>query len=342
MFKRIKKIGCILTLLVPLLVNANEEVDAICELNKAKAALSASILSSPFIYGSNNENSTAVLALGYSLSGRNKASLVKEIAEVKCTSAASTNSLEEQQKWILITVYKAGARAEVVTLIEARELAKKHLEFIDKQLAEKIATINEYNSSRQILISIENKISSLKAVLAEPSLPLNKINFKEVLDNAKISEGKIAELMAKQEAQNAWDITLAAGTQKDLADTTSKIAPFLGISFKWSFSNVGINESISTIRSKTENLYILNQSGHAKVLERLLEKINEMLNIERERETLLLDIIEDNKRIIKNFSNLESVVAITTRKTMEVQNLVYIAELSGIRARIDKYSGIKN
>lgn len=337
-----KKIAAVLSILISTNVFATEEASAVCELYKAKAELSSSILSSPFIYGTNNESNTATLALGYSLSGRSKAQLEKEIALAKCESTANTVELDEYQKWALVSVQKVGAKAEVVQLLKARELAKEQLGLVEKQILSQAATLNDYNNSRQILLSIENKILALKAVLAEPSLPVNPLDVSNLIAKARSSEGQVAELLAKQEANSAWDVTLAAGAQKDLVQNTSSVEPFIGINFKWSFGNYGAKDSIDNIRKRTEAVFSAKQSGYEKTANRLLEKIDQLLLVEQDREQLLNTAILDSQRLKDNFNGINTAAAVVMNKTLDVQLAVYTAELSGVTARIARYRGLKN
>ena len=46
---------------------ADESTNAICDLYKAKAELSSSILGAPYIYGNTNEANTASMGIAYSL-----------------------------------------------------------------------------------------------------------------------------------------------------------------------------------------------------------------------------------------------------------------------------------
>lgn len=323
-------------------VFAKEEAQALCDLYNAKAELTSSLISSPYVYGSNNENNTTTIALGYSLAGRSKGILAKEIAEAKCLSATSISELDNIQRWVLVSIHKFGAKAELVSLLKARDLAKEYIVLVEKQLKAQVSTLNDYNSANQILLAIENRINVLKTTLAEPSLPIDTSNIKELLVRARESEGKIAELSAKQESLNAWDVVIATGAQKNLLESDSNISPFIGLSFKWSFGNYGVKESISDIKKKTEIAFSASQSGYVKTADRLFAKVNELLIAEQEREILILSVIADLDRLINTFKDINTALAISTRASFDLQKLIHISELSGIRARIDKYSGIKN
>lgn len=317
-----------------LVVSLNTLANPICELHKARAELSATVLGSPYAYGSNNENGTATVALGYSLAGRNKAQLAKELADAKCSSLESTTLLDEQQKWTLIAIHKAGAKTEVVLLLKARELAKSHVELVERQLKAQVATLNDYNSARQILTAIDSRILSLKMILAEASVPINTNSTKELLDRAKAQEGAVAELMAKQEAADAWDVILGAGAQKNMLDSGSEVKPFVGLTFKWSFGSTG--DKVANIRNKSEAAFASDPRGYAKTADLLMTKLQETLVVERERETLLIDIVEDTNRILETFKGIDTALAQSTKLALEIQSSIYSAELAGVRARIKK------
>lgn len=320
----------------------SEESEALCNLHKAKAELSANLLNSPYAYGSSNESNVATVALGYSLAGRNKGIIAKEIAQAKCDTATYLTALDEQHRWLLLSITKGGAKAEIPLLYKARDLAKENLVQIERQLASNTSTITEYNSARQVLLGIEAKINSIKAILAEPTLPVNPADTPDLLNKARVSEGLVAELTAKQEVANSWDISLAAGAQKDLKDSNSSIGPFVGIGFRWSFGNYGATESISNIRNRTEAVFNLSQSGYAKTSERLMSKVAELLLVEQDREKLLTDVIQDSSRIISSLEGLNTDVALVTKRSLTIQQLVFTSELNGVQYRLNKYSGIKN
>jgi hypothetical protein len=330
----------LLALFISFNAYAAEEPDALCELYKAKSELTSALAASPYIYGSSNENSTATIALGYSLAGLSKGGLAKDIANAKCESVINTYSLDEQQRWALVSVHKAAAKSEIVLLLKAKELSLENVAHIERQLKAQTATLAEYTSAKQVSIAIDNKITQLKAILAEPSQPIDLTNVKSLLDKARVSEGKVAELIAKQESIEGWDVILGAGAQKDLNNTNSEVKPFVGLTFKWSFGNYGVNDSIANIRNKTEKVFNSSQVGYAKSAERLLYKVEELLVVEKSREELLLNAVEDTNRILLSFKNIDTSLAISTRKALEVQSLVYGAELAGVRSRISKYSDI--
>lgn len=316
--------------------------EAICDLYKAKAELSSSLLASPYVYGSSNENSTATVALGYSLAGRTKGQLAKDLAEAKCISIMSTSELDEQQRWVIVAIHKAGAKSEIVQLLRARDLSKQHLELVEAQLKAQVSTVAEYNSAKQVSSAIDNKILVLRTMLAEPSAPVNADNIRETLSKAKSAEGTVAELMARQEIASSWDVILAAGAQKDLQDSSSGVGPFAGITFRWSFGNYGAKESLADIKKKTELAFDSSQTGYTKSADRLFAKISDMITIEKDRELVLLDSITDTTRILGTFKDLNTALALITRTNLEIQLAIYTAELNGVRTRIERYSGIKN
>jgi hypothetical protein len=319
-----------------------EEVDSLCDLHKAKAELTSSLLSSPYIYGSNNENSTATVAIGYSLAGRVKGNLTKEIAAAKCESLAVTTLLDEQQRWTMVSIGKSGAKAELIALLSIRDKAREVLELSEQQLKSQTVTINEYTAAKQILLGIDSRIFLLRTILAEPSQPVDIGNINILLGKARSSEGLVAELTAKVEAENSWDVVLAAGAQKDLAVSGSSTSPFVGLNFRWSFSGMSTKDSIAKIKDKTEIAFSSAQGGYVKTADRLIGKIEELLLADKSREQVLQDNISDTDRILVSFKNVNSALANNTKRALEIQNGVYRAELLGVKARIEKYSGIKN
>ena len=330
----------IILLLISFQAKAVSDVDTACELFKAKADITSSLLNMPFVYGSSNENSTATLALGYSLSGYNRSGLVKEIAAAKCASLATTSTLEDQQKWILLNVYKIGARDEIKGLVAAKAKAIENLALMEEQLKTQNVTLNEYNAAKQVLLSIEEKINGTRLVLAEPVEPVDFSNIKILLAKAKESEGRVAELTAKEEAANAWDVSLGVGTQKDLSNVDSSVKPFVGVNFRWSFGAIGMDAKVAKVKEKTEQLFVENRAGYVQNSSRLLTKIVEVSKLESDREKILDQAIKDTKKLMMTFKDIDTALANSTKRALNIQAMIIIAELDGIRARLAKYEEI--
>lgn len=315
-----------------------EESVAMCDLFKAKAELASSILSSPYVYGASNESNTASLGIAYSLSGRSKGNITKEIAETKCSLLANTSLLDEQQKWAIISIQKAGAKSELSELIKHRASILETLNFTKEQLDAKAVTLNEYNNIRQIQLAVEYKIIGLRTILAEPSQPVDISSIKTLLDKARSLDGKVAELEAKLNADNAWDVTFSAGAQKELAgNDNSGVSPFLGLAFKWSFGAYGIGDNISKIRNKAESAFSSNPNGYVVVSKLLFSKVEELLKVENIKETTLVNSITELEKIVTPLKGIDSMLAISSRKILEIQILIQKAELIGVQSRISKY-----
>jgi len=313
---------------------AQPKSNALCELYKAKADFSAKLLSSPYIYADSNQNNTATIALGYSFSGLSKANIEKEMALAKCSSTELLTKLEEYQQWTIISVQKAGAKSEIPGLQKAILEAKKHVESIEKQLLANTATISEYNNTKQVLTLLENKFLILKVLLAEPTMPIDISDVKSTLLRAKTAEGELAELIAKREAASAWDITLGIGAQKDLVDSKSTPEGFVGIGFKWSFGNYGVKDSIENIKRKSEQAF---SSGPETNANRLLEKIEQLILVETDRQALLDNNIKDIERLLNSLINIETAAAIQTRQALTVQLYTYTSERDGTITRLHRY-----
>ena len=330
----------LILLLISFQAKAVSDVDTACELFKAKADITSSLLNMPYVYGSSNESNTATLALGYSIGGYNRGALVKEIAAAKCASIATTSTLEDQQKWVLLNVYKVGARDEIKGLIAAKAKATENLALIEEQLKSQNVTLNEYNAAKQVLLNIEDKINGVRLILAEPVEPVDFANIKTLLSKAKESEGRVAELTAKEEAAAAWDVSFGVGTQKDLNNVDSSVKPFVGVNFRWSFGALNMDSKVAKVKEKTEQLFVENRAGYVQNSSRLLTKVVEVSKLESDREKILDQAIKDTKKLIMTFKDLDTALANSTKRALTIQAMVIIAELDGIRARLARYQEI--
>jgi len=329
----------LLTLLLLFSLKSFADNDATCDLIKAKADITSSILTSPYVYGSNNESNTATLAIGYSISGLRRGGIVQDVAEAKCIALASTSVLDEQQKWILLTIYKAGAKEEINSLMIAKVKAKTHIELIEQQLKTQNATLSDYNTANQILLNIEEKINQQRIIISEPIEPIDTLNIKKLVEQARFSEARVAELMAKEEAGNSWDLSVVAGTQKDLY-LNGPIQPFIGVNFKWSFSNWGMGEKIAKVKAKSEQVFNESKSGYTKSIDRLMLKISELSKVEEDKRNILDISTKNTKRLITSFQGVDTYLANNNKQVLIIQLMTQLAELEGIIARQTKYTEI--
>ncbi len=342
-----KKLVAILLLAPTLAFSAPAEVELACDLEKTKASITASILSAPYLYGSGiiapDEKSVSG-GIGYSFGGRARGSLIREMADAKCESIAGMAILDEQQKWVLVNIAKEGAKAEYVATTEARVRTAEYLASVEQQLRANTVTIAEYNTAKQTKMTLDNRIGQLRTVLAEPSQPLNFISIKSILERTKFAEGRVAELAAKIELNSAWDVTTSLGVKKEIdktginSGTPTKAGAVAGVTFRWSFG--GQKEAASKIREQTEQLFDINQNSYKQAMDRLTAKLSELSIIEKDRLNQLDISIRESDNLIASFKNINTLAAQNTKRTLELQNFSYRAEVAGIAKRVEKYNEI--
>lgn len=325
-----------------------DEVALTCDLEKAKAELSASILEMPYVYGSvsNQSNDKGVTAgVGYSFVGRTKAKLLREAADARCTAVAATLELDEQQRWLLVSIAKAGARAELEGLLDARKRVAEQTSFLQAQLSAKTVTINEYNAVRQAAQGIESRISQLRLTLTDPSSVSSTKTIRSLLEVAKAQTVKAAELEAKVSAEAAWDVSVVAGGRKDIQSWSPSgnsgdgkaAAPFIGVTFRWSFGGGAANKAVATVKDRTERLFAASTSGYVQSADRLLLQVTDALKAERDREDMLSKQLRETEGLLATFRTLDTALALNTKRTLELQAVVQQAELAGVRRRTAEY-----
>lgn len=326
-----------------------DEVALSCDLEKAKAELSASVLEMPYAYGSVSNNPTdkgVTAGIGYSFIGRSKAKLMRDAADARCTALAATMELDEQQRWLLVAIAKVGARAELEGLLEARKRAAEQTIQLQAQLNAKTVTIAEYNTVRQAALGIEARINQLRLTLADPSTVSSTKTIKSLLEVAKTSTVKAAELEAKVSAESAWDVSVVAGGRKEISswnpssgnDGSGKpTTPFVGITFRWSFGAGAADKAVGTVKDRTERLFVAATSGYVQSADRLLLQVTDALKVERDREAQLQTSLREAESVIGTFKPLDTALALNTRRSLELQAAIQQAELSGVRRRITEY-----
>lgn len=336
-------------LLIPLSVTtaAGTEAEIACDLERAKAEVLAATVEAPYLYGSvsNAANDRgATLGAGYSLSGRLKGKLMRESASAKCSAIAATIQLEEQQSWLLTTIRKTGARAELKSLLEARQKINEHILALELQLKNQTITAAEFNSAKQTQVGVEDRINNIRMLLAEPTQPINIIGLKNLIDTARNNIARAAELDAKIQAENSWDVSAVFGGRKEFGDNpwpnrnnNSPGDPFVGLTFRWSFGAEKSYSAVKTVRQKTEELFANSKAGYAQTIDRLIAQINEFVRIESEREIFLDNQYKETNNWISSFKRVDTALAINSKRALEIQALIQKSELEGVRRRLAEY-----
>lgn len=339
-------------LLAILLVSAftnvyGSEAEIACDLERAKAEVLASTVEAPYLYGSvsNAANDRgATLGAGYSLSGRSKGKLMRESANAKCSAIAATIQLDEQQRWLLANIRKAGARSELKSLLEARQKMNEHITALDLQLKNQTITAAEFNSAKQTQANIEDRINGIRLLLAEPTQPINIVGLRNLIDTARNNIARAAELDAKIQAENSWDISAVIGGRKEFGDNPRPDRsnnppgdPFVGLTFRWSFGAEKSYSAVRTVKQKTEELFASSKAGYAQTIDRLVAQINEFVRVESDRETFLDGQHKETNNWIASFRRVDTALAINSKRALEIQALVQKSELDGIRRRLADY-----
>jgi hypothetical protein len=334
--------------LLPLASLAQTEAEIACDLERAKAEVMAATVEMPYVYGSvsNDPNNDGVtVGAGWSLSGWSRGKIIRETANAKCSALAATLQLDEQQRWVVASIIKTGAKTELIGMLEARRRADEQLEFLKQQLEARTVTVNEYNSARSALASIESRIDELKKILAQPTLPININNVRGLVETAKVNLARAEELDSKVKAESAWDVSAVVGGRTDLggsgsgssSSSLSGSTPFVGISFKWSFGSGSANAAVKTVREKSEQLFGAKQAGYVQSLDRLVAQISDSMKVDQERETFLQNQLRETSRLMSSIKSIDTALANNMKRTYVLQATVQQAELDGVRKRLGEY-----
>lgn len=336
------KLITLLLLTFSLAVYAGAEEDVSCDLEKAKAEVLAATVESPYVYGgvSSAANDKAVtLGAGYSLSGRSKGKLIRQAADAKCGALAATLQLDEAHRWSLVSAVKAGAKVELVALIAARKTAADQALYTQKQLQAQTLTLAEYMALRQVQAAIDQRIAAVKLVLSQPSNPTALANLRSLLATAKVNLARAAELEAQVQTESAWDVTAVAGARSPLGPG-AQAQPFVGLTFKWSFGSSAANAAVATVKAKTAELFDINSGGYAQTMSKLTAQVVDILAIEQERSANLELQLADIRMTLVSMRGLETALATSAKRSLELQVAVQQAEQDGVKRRIVEYQAL--
>lgn len=324
---------------------SQQEVDVTCDLEKARTEVTAAVLEAPYMYGSLSTASNdkgVTLGAGYSFAGKSRARLIRDAADSRCTALGATLELDEQQRWLLVAINKAGARAELETLLTARALAIEQVKLLQAQLKAQTVTLAEYNTARQVQLTIDTKMSQLKMLLAEASQPTSVKSVRGLLETAKAATTRAAELEARANAEAAWDVSAVVGARKDFTASSNVnasgiAAPYVGLTFRWSFGSAGADKAVTTVKDRAERLFVVSQAGYVASADRLLSQVTEAINIEREREANLTVLLRESEALMASFKSLDTALALNTKRALSLQAIIQRAELAGVQRRITEY-----
>jgi hypothetical protein len=291
---------------------------------------------------SNAPNDNTISAgVGYSFSGRSKARLIREIADAECEYTAAVSILQDYQRWVIPTIEKSAARAEVQKLAEAKDLLERTKALATKQLASNVITITEYNNIRQSYVEVVNRILDLKSILSTPTDPIAISKLLSIVDKVKSSEARVISLKAELEDQSSWDVSVSTGLAKEFNGSSadpSKVLPNIGVTFRWSFGGgdtrvARVSETAKLAVSSDKHSIANSQVVLFNLIETDIGNIQEKLNG-------LKQLVEENESVLQSLKGLETSQAIKTRIDLEIQTVLYKAEVAGLTvklAEIDKY-----
>ena len=206
------------------------------------------------------------------------------------------------------------------------------------------STLAEYNSARQAQQGIEARISQLRLVLAEPTQPTSVKSVRGLLEVAKASTTRAAELEARSNAVAAWDVSIVGGARADIGGVKGGSAPkqvgvpYIGLTFRWSFGSSGANKAVATVKDRTEQLFVISKAGYVATADRMLEQVTEALKVEQDREGGVAAQLRETEVLLVSFRALDTALALNAKRTLELQAMVLQGELSGIKRRIAEYN----
>jgi hypothetical protein len=327
----------LIALLFPLTSLANE-AQLGCNLERDKAEVSASILAAPQAVAQVGQDAatgqkSVIAGISQSLSGRVRAGLTREAAEARCDALRSTVLIETYGRSAVITVQRGAARVELKSIEKAIDLAKTHIAQLDNQLIAQVITINQHTQARQTLLELETKQAALMRVLAkvvEPTEPI--INL---LDSARVAEGRAAQYLAESTAASGWDVKVAAGARQPFDGGSAQ--PYANITFTYSFGYSASKEAAARVGHSTE-VYLASQgSGYTQTVLRQQKELAQLYDTEvltatqtaRERVAL--------QKVRASLVGLNTVLALNTLQELDIQLLALIAQEQGAEARAAGY-----
>lgn len=316
-----------------------DEVQSYCELSRAQAEVSSALLAQPEVFGNVGDSVTAqqsmTVGVRNSIARSRRAGLTDELAQAECAAYRAERALAQQ-------VQGVEARAELLSLIAAEplwntalELAQASLKREERLVKAQQATLPNLKESFDQLDHIRRELatSSARKARLEEVLPQADAPLAPMLDDAIAARSQVAQVGARLNQTNAWDVTYAAGVRTDFGSHEKK--GFVAVTGSWSFGQSKSNAAAARVAGLTGQWLREKRDGEFQTYLRALDS----LRAQAAAQQMMLDGYAHRAELIRSarakIQNTDTASSQRLQRAMEIESAVIAAQKAAARIRVD-------
>lgn len=315
-----------------------------CNLEKANAEVQASVLSAPKAFASLGstaiDTKNVVVGVSQSLSGVNKAGLIRQAADAKCQANAANIKLVHYSLFAENSIQHQGAKAQLDALDSVISKAKNNLNLLQEQLKHNEVTLMDVNAARLTLINLEQKKASLLGVLAVPQGNFSVEKLKDLADQAVEAQAQAAGLIAQAQAKEGWDVVVSAGVRQPLSSSSptdsQNTQSFIAVTANFSFGYSSAMHNAQSIQHLTADSLRESIDGYSQQLNRQKDKLTKLLEAEQIYLTTTQDEQTKVRQSIHLLDGLTTSLALNSVRNLEIEALELESEIQGCEAKIQR------
>jgi hypothetical protein len=288
-------------------------------------------LSQSSIPQSNSSDVTpaAAIMIKQSLSGRNKASQLRQAADALCGAEEAGKVLSDYLDAYAVNLEGIAARNSIKYFDQALVIGREKAEMLKLRMKSNNATVQEYTLITQNILDLSIKRQSLLSSIAKSPKDFNvdslDLYLTRYLDLASDADAKESRAMST----NGWDFSVGVGKDFATGSTSLMLSAKISLGAYKSYSSsndVKIYSRQALIDRKTELSYKITDSR--RITKEILDG-----------ELVLLDItnsqIAHQKKTLADISGIETSAARNFRDILEFQLAVSNAQMKYSQEKIN-------
>lgn len=330
-------------MLIPALAFGADEAQVGCELAKAQAEVSATILADPSaiaLAGDPSVTATQSVAFGVSqsVSGIFRARDVRKSANAKCDALYAETNLDLYEKWSILMAQRKGDIAEQNALDDSMELQKGYVETLTEQLKNGLTTIITVKAADSVILNTVARQDDLANRMAIEIIPAPDGDLDGLIKEAAIKEGTSAMLSAKSQANSGWDFQVSAGARTPISGGATQ--GFVSASIKYSFGTSAANRAAKLVGEKTQELLDIQNAGYSQTIQRNRVELLRVIDIER-KTIQALEHEQARIQILRQpLIGIDSILAKNAISEANIQISIVQASINGSKARLEAYNAL--
>ena len=280
------------------------------------------------------DKEAAMLGVRKSLSGLHRAKLVTELAETECSAFQAEHDAKTTLTFVEGHIERRALEVQLAGLKSALSRAEVNLRYEQELLRSQTATWPDVRAAqdardrlRQTLSTTEEGLGRLRTLPELSTQPL-----RDLLAVEAARRGDAAELRNKIEIAQGWEVSVSAGTKRDLGPSQTSL--FVGVTLSRSFGLSAAQAAASRTASLTTRLLQEQQEGLWRLLEQRTVEMTTRRAAQQELQRSLQERLTLLDTALSQVSGVQTTPALRMARNLKVELLAGLAELSAVETRI--------